>query len=210
MLEKYSNQFVISKTSNTTDSKLVSQPHNNFANLDWRSPPLFWNDWSLAFESKKMPQAQGAPAPVFFLPLSYTPPLSKLPNPLPHLLLLPSLLCLSSFFAPPALSQQFTSSVSQTVTFAFCPGARKRAPRCHHALCFVCSYFKSHNSHNLLSLFCVCPVFVFFLVSNVFTCFDLITCFHDVFMFGCFFSWKIFFRLFRPPWQMCLMMAIVE
>ena len=181
---------------------VVLQPHNNFANLDWRSPPLFWNDWSLW-------EQEGAPGPgstsSCLLSSSFLDP-----TPLPHLLLLPSLLCLSSFFAPPALSQQFTSSVSQTVTFAFCPGARKRAPRCHHALCFVCSYFKSHNSHNLLSLFCVCPVFVFFLVSNVFTCFDLITCFHDVFMFGCFFSWKIFFWLFRPPWQMCIMVVIVK
>ena len=132
-------------------------------------------------------EARSAPGPgstsSCLLSSSFLDPPSFKAPPIPHLLLLPSLLCLSSFFAPPALSQQFTSSVSQTVTFAFCPGARKRAPRCHHALCFVCSYFKSHNSHNLLSLSCVCPVFVFFSSR-----FDLITCFHDVFMFVCFFS----------------------
>ena len=35
---------------------VVLQPHNNFANLDWRSPPLFWNDWSLW-------EQEGAPGP---------------------------------------------------------------------------------------------------------------------------------------------------
>ena len=154
---------MISKTS-ITSFLHCELCHNHITILPiWIEDPLHCSGmievWPL--RAKRCPRPREHQLLSSFFQFLRPPPLSKLP-PIPHLLLLPSLLCLSSFFAPPALSQQFTSSVSQTVTFAFCPGARKRAPRCHHALCFVCSYFKSHNSHNLLSLSCVRPVFVLF------------------------------------------------
>ena len=71
MLEKCSNQFVISKTSIT--SFLHCELCNNHITIlpIWIDDPLHCSGMIEAFESKKMPQAQGAPAPVFFLPVSF-------------------------------------------------------------------------------------------------------------------------------------------